>query len=63
MILDSLIYSFTHNNKTGCQFITVDAINEDPVIDFYSKNGFIFLTETDEYRDSRAMYRCLLKKI
>ena len=58
-IIDSLIYSFTHNNKTGCQFITVDAtINAS---EFYEKNEFVFLTDKDEYKESRSMYRCLLK--
>jgi GNAT superfamily N-acetyltransferase len=64
MIINSLIKSFTDNNKTGCQFITVDAINDhnkQRTIKFYEQNGFNFLTRTDIGEDSRLMYRPLLK--
>ncbi|MGR3220849.1 MAG: GNAT family N-acetyltransferase [Candidatus Anammoxibacter sp.] len=48
--------SFTYNNKTGCRFITVDAYNSEEVITFYMKNGFKFLTPTDEDNKTRLMY-------
>ncbi|MDR2964054.1 MAG: GNAT family N-acetyltransferase [Bacteroidales bacterium] len=38
----------------GCRFITVDAYAE--VTDFYEKNGFKFMTETDKDEETRAMY-------
>jgi ribosomal protein S18 acetylase RimI-like enzyme len=59
-LLDAIIFSFTINNKTGCTFLTVDAINEDIPIHFYDKNGFQFLSEKDRNEPARLMYRCLL---
>lgn len=37
-------------NKTGCRFAIVDAKNKKDVLEFYKKNGFIFLfpNELDE---------------
>ncbi len=60
-ILDLIKHSFTTGNKTGCRFITVDALNEGDVLDFYGKNGFIFLTENDEEDKTRLMYFDLVK--
>jgi len=34
---------FITNNRTGCRFITVDAYNDDRVLNFYHKNGFLQL--------------------
>lgn len=35
-------------NKTGCRYIIVDAINHPKVIDFYKRNEFSLLFDTDE---------------
>lgn len=35
-------------NKTGCRYIIVDAVNKDPVKDFYKRNGFDFFFASDE---------------
>jgi GNAT superfamily N-acetyltransferase len=62
-ILNSLVKSFTVNNKTGCQFITVDAINDHQMqraIRFYERHGFKLLTAIDLLNDSRAMFKPLL---
>jgi GNAT superfamily N-acetyltransferase len=59
-LLDAIIYSFTTNNKTGCTFITVNAINNKRTTKFYIKNGFTFLTQSDTNKESRQMYKCLL---
>lgn len=45
---------FVDNNRTGCKFITVDAYRES--LDFYSKNGFRFLSNRDKKSDTRLMY-------
>lgn len=38
---------FRHeDNKTGCRFIVVDAYNEDKVLTYYDKNGFVTLYKT-----------------
>jgi GNAT superfamily N-acetyltransferase len=55
-ILDYLKYSFTHNNKTGCRFLLVDAYSSDVVLRFYQKNGFRFLTDQDSQAKTRIMY-------
>lgn len=62
-IIDSLIQSFKTNNKTGCQFITVDAINDPRVISFYERNKFILLTMQDCNKQSRQMHLPLLERI
>jgi hypothetical protein len=53
-LLDAIKISFLNSNKTGCRFITVDAYNE--ITNFYEKNGFRFLTETDAEKKTRLMY-------
>ena len=35
-------------NKTGCRFIIVDAVNEPHVVAFYQKNGFVPLFSSEE---------------
>lgn len=40
---------FTHPaNRTGCRFLIVDALNEDKVIEFYRKNGFYLVYDSEE---------------
>lgn len=41
-------------NKTGCRFIIVDAVNQPRVIRYYSKNGFKFLYSS-EVNEAKAM--------
>lgn len=39
---------FRHeDNKTGCRFIVVDAYNEERVLRYYDKNGFVPLYKTE----------------
>ena len=47
---------FLTQNRTGCRFVTVDAYNTPRVIEFYRDNGFDFLSDEDEKRDSRTMF-------
>ncbi len=47
---------FVTENRTGCRFLTVDAYNEDIVIDFYKKNHFDFFYDKDSKKKTRAMY-------
>lgn len=37
--------------KAGCRFLIVDAINEDKVLDFYSKNDFKLLFSSEQQED------------
>lgn len=40
---------FRHeDNKTGCRFIVVDAYNEEKVLRYYERNGFVPLYKTEE---------------
>jgi predicted GNAT family N-acyltransferase len=45
---------FTHKNKTGCKFITVDAYRNS--LKFYEKMGFKYLSSKDKKSDTRLMY-------
>lgn len=48
-VLDYIKDWFTHPaNKTGCRFLIVDALNEDKVIEFYRKNGFNLVYDSED---------------
>ncbi len=51
--------AFRHYRYAGCQFITVDALNNNRAIKFYQANGFSFQTNRDMYSATRRMYRTL----
>jgi len=69
-VLDYIKTWFTSSdNKTGCRYILVDAVNHPKVLDFYTRNGFKFIfnniedeiayMELDlepEYKRTRLMY-------
>ena len=38
----------SRDNKTGCRFVVVDALNEPNVLQFYQKNDFVFLFTSEE---------------
>lgn len=42
------LWFIDENNKTGCRFIVVDAYNDECVLNFYKKNGFVFMFSTEE---------------
>ena len=54
LMLDSVKFIFTHGNRTGCRFITVDALAT--ATGFYELNKFRFFTEKDKDDDTRLMY-------
>ncbi|MBN1577366.1 MAG: GNAT family N-acetyltransferase [Chitinispirillaceae bacterium] len=58
-----LKYWFTHGNKTGCRFLSIDAYNKEDVISFYKKNGFEILSAKDEKEQTRLMYYDLIRFI
>ncbi|MDR0437529.1 MAG: GNAT family N-acetyltransferase [Bacteroidales bacterium] len=59
-ILNFIIMSFLSGNKTGCQFITVDALNNLDTLRFYERNGFSYVTLFDCNKPSRQMYKNLI---
>jgi GNAT superfamily N-acetyltransferase len=55
MIIDAVIEMYTTvRQQAGCRFITVDAYRN--ATHFYEKNEFRYLTDRDEYDNTRAMY-------
>ena len=58
-ILNLLKQWFTHNNKTGCRYITVDALRS--AQSFYEKNGFQVLVSPGEDDETVLMYYDLKK--
>ena len=52
-ILNFIKHAFTHGNRTGCRFITVDAYAD--ATPFYQKNVFDFFTKKDKEDDTRLM--------
>ena len=55
-IIDFIKYAFTHGNRTGCRFITVDAYAS--AVGFYSSKEchFEFFTEQDAKEETRLMF-------
>lgn len=49
-ILDFVKVMFIQNNRTGCAFVTVDALKE--AIPFYEKNGFKYLDKSRALDDT-----------
>lgn len=58
-IIDLVTETFTNYQQAGCQFITVDALNNKRTINFYLNNQFNFQTNRDFYSVTRRMYRIL----
>lgn len=58
-IIEFVACAFSQYHKAGCQFITVDALNNERAIRFYQNNLFNFQTNKDFYSATRRMYRIL----
>ena len=58
-IIDLVAETYANYRQAGCQFITVDALNNPRTIRFYQSNGFSFQTNKDFYSPTRRMYRIL----
>jgi GNAT superfamily N-acetyltransferase len=60
-LIEYIIGSFLNNtNKTGCQFLLVDALETPNSKFFYNKMGFQYATVRDVNKSSRLRYLCLL---
>ncbi|MCF0069342.1 GNAT family N-acetyltransferase [Dyadobacter sp. CY261] len=53
-MLEYIKYLFLKNNKTGCRFLLVDAYLQS--VNFYSKNGFVELSNDKSDKDTKLMY-------
>jgi ribosomal protein S18 acetylase RimI-like enzyme len=52
--------TFSRFEIAGCQFITVDALNNQRVNRFYQKLGFEYQSLNDHFRSTRRMYLDLI---
>lgn len=57
-LLDYIKGMFIVNNRTGCQYVTVDAYQHST--SFYEKNGFKYFSDSDLGKDTRQMYFSLI---
>lgn len=55
-IVDFIIATFRNYQTTGCQFITVDSLNNPKTNKFYMKKGFCNLTDSDMNKETRRMF-------
>lgn len=53
-IIRLIKFMFTHANRTGCRFITVDAYHN--AVGFYQRCGFDFISEKDQNDVTRSMF-------
>lgn len=53
-IMDFIKVLFRTNNRTGCRFLIVDAMNRPETLHFYEKNGFQYLIN-DERLEAKYM--------
>ena len=58
-IIDLVAETFSNDKRTGCQFITVDSLNNPKTNNFYCQNFFSFQTNKDFTKPTRRMYRIL----
>lgn len=60
-ILDYIIGEILENdNGYGCQYLTVDALNNSDTNKFYMKYGFQYLGLNDSHEETRRMYYSLI---
>lgn len=59
-VVEFVAGTFSLYRQAGCQFITVDALNNSRSIKFYCTNGFSFQTNKDSCSETRRMYHILL---
>ncbi|SEG09305.1 GNAT family N-acetyltransferase [Parabacteroides chinchillae] len=55
-VLNFVIGTFIEYKMSGCQFITVDSLNNPATNKFYCKNGFMNQTNNDYFHSTRRMY-------
>ena len=53
-IMDFIKVLFRTNNRTGCRFLIVDALNRPKTLHYYEKNGFRYLID-DERLEAKYM--------
>lgn len=56
MIIDFVLFTFSQFDISGCQFVTVDSLNNPRTNKFYMKNSFLLQTSLDMFNETRRMY-------
>lgn len=55
-VVDFVVKTFIDYRVSGCQFITVDSLNNPRTNRFYERNGFIYQTCNDMSKPTRRMF-------
>lgn len=55
-VLEFVLHTFISFKVSGCQFVTVDSLNNQRTNKFYASNGFNNLTDKDTKQSTRRMY-------
>lgn len=56
IVVNIILATYMKYDQTGCQFITVDSLNNERTNKFYIGRGFSNLTDSDMYEPTRRMY-------
>ena len=56
ILIQIILKIFTKYDASGCQFVTVDSLNNSQTNNFYLKNGFSNLSNSDIKDSTRRMY-------
>lgn len=56
MVIDFVLYTFSQFDISGCQFVTVDSLNNPRTNKFYMTNRFLLQTSLDMFSETRRMY-------
>ena len=56
ILIKLILKTFAEYNASGCQFVTVDSLNNPRTNNFYQKNGFSNLSNSDSTALTRRMY-------
>ena len=56
MVIDFVLYTFSQFDISGCQFVTVDSLNNQRTNKFYMTNNFLLQTSLDMFNETRRMY-------
>lgn len=59
-IIDFIIGTLVSYDAAGCQYITVDSLNNAKTNHFYMSNGFVCQTMNDMYRPTRRMFLSII---
>lgn len=59
IIIKYIVNTYANYKSSGCQFLTVDALNNSSTMRFYMRNGFNCQTTSDIASTTRRLYKVL----